>query len=132
MKFYDIENNLNYFVKLFDYLGYVKTDYAYEDADTEYKETCGRYYISPKLELYSIKFLYLLNMFEVDLCFNRITDLNISYKYEIFIQKYLKNLLIELRSEWLCLKHTKTLENRNISLLLELIELNEIVIKRKF
>jgi hypothetical protein len=59
LKFYDIENNLNYFVKLFDYLGYVKTDYAYEDADIEYKETCGRYYISTKLEFYSEDLLYL-------------------------------------------------------------------------
>jgi hypothetical protein len=59
LKFYDIENNFDYFNKLFNYLGYVKTDYAYEDVDLEYKEMCDRYYISKKLEVYSESLLHL-------------------------------------------------------------------------
>jgi len=59
LKFYDIENNLDYFNKLFDYLGYVKTDYAYDDVDLEYQAMCNRYYISEKLEVYSESLLYL-------------------------------------------------------------------------
>jgi hypothetical protein len=59
LKIYDIEHNIDYFNKLFDYLGYVKTDYAYEDVDLEYKQMCNRYYISEKLETYSESLLYL-------------------------------------------------------------------------
>ena len=120
LEFYDLENNLDYFLKLFDYMGYVKTDYAYEDADLEYKEMCGRYYISKHLEVYSDNLLYLWKNFNIDMGFNRKNDLILSNNYEKDIEVHFKNVLDNLRLEWVLLKQKETLEMRNKRLLHEL------------
>ena len=104
LKFYDIENNLDYFSKLFDYLGYFKTDYAYEDADFEYKEMCGRYYISQELEVYSEGLLYLWKNFNIDMGFSRKEDLILSNKYENLIELKFKNVVSYFKIEWELLK----------------------------
>jgi hypothetical protein len=99
MKFYDVDTNLNYFVKFFDYLGYMKTDYAYEDSDSEYEKMCFRYYISKKLELYSAGLLYLWEKFNIKFNFNRAEDLLKSNVYEQNIELYFNNVISELRAE---------------------------------
>lgn len=109
LKFYDIENNTDYFIKLFDYLGYVKTDYAYEDFDSEceYKEMCNRYYISTKLETYSESLLFLWKKINIEMSFNRKEDLLLSSKYEDLIEINFKNLIEDLRTEWVKKKTKK-------------------------
>ncbi len=120
LKIYDIEHNIDYFNKLFDYLGYVKTDYAYEDVDLEYKQMCNRYYISEKLETYSESLLYLWKTIDIKMFISRKNDLIISSDYEDDIALHLKNVVEDLRSEWEILKQKETLEERNQRLLCEL------------
>lgn len=128
LKFYDIENNFDYFTELFDYLGYVKTDYAYEDADFEYQNMCNRYYISKNLEAYSESLLYLWKKFNIDMGFNRKEDLIISNNYEIAIEVHFSNVIENLRKEWVLLKQEETLEKRNNRLL---CELKNVIISQK-
>ena len=120
LKFYDIENNTDYFVNLFDYLGYVKTDYAYEDKDAEYNEMCNRYYISSKLESYSESLLFFWKKFNIDMNFDRKEDILSQSNYEESIEIHFTKLIKDLRTEWVFLKKQETLEERNKRLLCEL------------
>jgi len=51
----------------------IKTDYAYEGFDVEYKEICNIYYISGKLEVYcnSYSFITFIKKINIEMDINR-------------------------------------------------------------
>jgi hypothetical protein len=127
IKFYDIESNLVFFVKLFEYLGFVIPGFVYKDMDDSQNiNMCGRMYCSKILESYSWKLYLRKDKYNDFWGFNRSLD---KARYEDIIELHFKNVIHELQKEWLELKKIETLENRNIRLLNELSEVSNILFK---
>jgi hypothetical protein len=125
IKFYDVDSNLMFFVKLFEYLGFVIPDYK-DINDSQHVNMCGRMYCSKILESYSWKLFVRKDKYNDFWGFNRSLD---KARYEDIIELHFKNVIHELQKEWLELKKIETLENRNIRLLNELSEVSNILFK---